>query len=69
MAKHKGKPIMTLRMSKWQISGLKYCARKEGTTVSAIIRDLIDAYLAKNGIHAGNYEKLEGQLTADDFNV
>lgn len=60
---------MTLRMSQWQINGLKYCARKEDSTASAVIRDLIDGYLAKNGIHAENFEKLEGQLSADDFNV
>lgn len=60
-----GDPIMTLRLPTWMISGIKLVARKEGTTVSEIIRDMVAAVLAENGITERGMQVIEGQIKLD----
>lgn len=48
--KEYGDPVVTVRMPKWQIAGLKLVARKEHTTPSELIRDMVAAVLYENGI-------------------
>ena len=56
-----GDPILTLRLPPWQLIGLKNLAVKQNTTASAILRDLILAYLTTNGITPDHGQPLDGQ--------
>ena len=60
-----GDPILTIRMPAWQISGLKLVARKEKTTPSALIRDIVAAVLHENGITEKGMEVIKGQISMD----
>ena len=60
--KHRGRPIITLRLDAGRIAALKICARGHGLTVSDLIRQLIDKQLKEDGITAST-EQLPGQLT------
>lgn len=62
MAKrHKGRPIITLRLDAGRIAALKMAANKHGLTVSDLIRQLIDEQLTKDGIPTTS-EPLPGQV-------
>ena len=62
----KGRPTIALRLDKWQIAGLKLIARRNGLTVSDLIREMIDSLLLVNGIGASS-EELPGQITTNDL--
>lgn len=66
MAKtYEGSPILCMRLSGWQISGLKKLAREQGITVSDILREYVAAYLARNGITERGMQEIEGQMKLD----
>ena len=60
-----GDPVMTLRLPAWMISGLKHVALKEDTTVSALIREMVEALLKERGIHPDADRPIDGQCTLD----
>ena len=63
MAKrHRGRPIITLRLDAGRITALKMAANKHGLTVSDLLRELIDEQLARDGIPATS-EPLPGQMS------
>ena len=63
MAKrHKGRPIITLRLDAGRIAALKMAANKHGLTVSDLLRQLIDEQLSKDGIPTTS-EPLPGQMS------
>ena len=63
MAKrHRGRPIITLRLDSGRIAALKMAASKHGLTVSDLLRQLIDAQLKQDGITA-TADPLPGQLS------
>ena len=59
--KHKGRPIITLRLDAARIAALKMAANKHGLTVSDLIRQLIDDQLKQDGISVTS-EPLPGQV-------
>ena len=61
-----GEPVMTLRLPTWMHAGLKIAARKEGTTVSGILRELAAAKLKEHGITAEGAKPIDGQITLED---
>ena len=60
--KHRGRPIITLRLDAGRIAALKMAAGKHGLTVSDLLRQLIDEQLTKDGIPTTS-EPLPGQLS------
>lgn len=63
MAKrHRGRPIITLRLDAGRIAALKMAANKHGLTVSDLIRQLIDEQLSRDGIPISS-EPLPGQIS------
>ena len=60
-----GDPVLTLRLPAWMISGLKQVALKEDTSVSALIREMVEALLKEHGIHADADRPIDGQCTMD----
>ena len=60
--KHRGRPIITLRLDAGRIAALKMAAGKHGLTVSDLIRQLIDEQLTKDG-RPTTSEPLPGQLS------
>ena len=65
MRKFYGDPILTVRMPAWQITGLKLVARKENSTPSELIRDMVAAILAENGITEKGIKVIDGQIRLD----
>ena len=66
-SKQWGDPVLTLRLPAWQISGLKKIASEHQTSVSALIRDQIDALLYVNNITAEAERPLDGQIRTSDL--
>ena len=63
MAKrHRGRPIITLRLDAGRIAALKMAADRHGLTVSDLLRQLIDEQLTRDGIPVTS-EPLPGQLS------
>ncbi len=63
MAKrHRGRPIITLRLDAGRIAALKMAANRHGLTVSDLLRQLIDDQLKQDGISVTS-EPLPGQLS------
>ena len=63
MAKrHRGKPIITLRLDAPRITALKMAADRHGLTVSDLLRQLIEDQLKQDGITISS-EPLPGQMT------
>ena len=63
MAKrHRGRPIITLRLDAGRIAALKMAADKHQVTVSDLLRELIDEQLTRDGIPATS-EPLPGQMS------
>lgn len=63
MAKrHRGRPIITMRLDAGRIAALKMAASKHRLTVSDLIRQLIDEQLSKDGIPITS-EPLPGQMS------
>lgn len=60
--KHRGRPIITLRLDAGRIAALKMAASKHGLTVSDLIRQLIDEQLIRDGIPTTS-EPLPGQIS------
>ena len=58
---YRGRPIITLRLPREYIAGLKILAREEGTTVSDLLRDLIKGELDAHHISV-EPKPLEGQI-------
>ena len=68
MSKQWGDPVITLRIPKWQIAGLKKLAAENGTSVSALIREQIESVLYINGITAAPTPSvIEGQISTSDL--
>ena len=62
MAKHRGRPIITLRLDASRIAALKIAANRHGMTMSDLLRQLIDNQLKQDGITATS-EPLPGQMS------
>lgn len=62
VAKHRGRPIITLRLEPGKIAALKICAQQRGLTVSDLIRWLIDDQLQRDGISTTS-APLDGQMS------
>ena len=63
MAKrHRGRPIITLRLDVGRIAALKMAADRHGVTVSDLLRQLIDDQLSRDGISPAS-KPLEGQMS------
>lgn len=60
--KHRGRPIITLRLDAGRIAALKMAANKHGLTVSDLIRQLIDNQLKQDGISVTSVP-LPGQVS------
>jgi len=60
--RHKGRPIITLRLDAARIIALKEAAGKHGLTVSDLLRQLIDEQLRRDGISTSS-GPLPGQLS------
>ena len=60
--KHRGRPIITLRLDAGRIAALKMAANRHGLTVSDLIRQLIDDQLKQDGISVTS-EPLPGQVS------
>ena len=60
--KHRGRPIITLRLDASRIAALKLAADKHQVTVSDLLRELIDEQLARDGISATS-DPLPGQMS------
>ena len=64
----RGRPILTLRLDRATISALKISARRHDTTVSDLVRALIDEQLEKDGIdRSGTNVPISGQRDIDDY--
>lgn len=64
-----GDPTLTIRLPSHQIAQLKILARENETTVSAIIREMIDAYLDAFGHDDHSADQLPGQMFIDDLDA
>ena len=63
MAKrHRGRPIITLRLDAARIAALKMAAGRHGMTVSDLLRQLIDDQLKQDGISVTS-DPLPGQVS------
>ena len=60
--KHRGRPIITLRLDAARIAALKMAAGKHGLTVSDLLRQLIDDQLKQDGISVTS-EPMPGQVS------
>lgn len=61
MAKQRGNPVYTVRLTRQEIAGLKMLAERQGSSTSEILRDLLRDELKRNGISLQD-EPLEGQV-------
>ena len=61
MAKHRGRPILTLRLGPEIIAALKMSANRHGLTVSDLLRQLIDDQLRRDGISTTD-KPIDGQI-------
>ena len=66
MARYRGRPIITLRLDAGTIAALKISARQHATTVSDLIRELIDEQLDRDGISTEPCP-VPGQRDIDDY--
>ena len=66
MARYRGRPIITLRLDAGTIAALKISARQHETTVSDLIRQLIDEQLNRDGIST-EPRPIPGQRDIDDY--
>lgn len=57
-----GDPMIGIRLPPNILAAVKICARQHGTTISGLIRELIDEQLTKDGIPTTS-EPLPGQLS------
>lgn len=62
---YRGSPILCVRLPEWQINGLKLIARKEKSTTSDLIRDMVAAILHENGITERGMKVIDGQIRLD----
>lgn len=62
MAKHRGRPIITLRLGPEIIAALKIDAHRHGLTVSDLVRQLIEEQLLRDGISTTG-QPIDGQMT------
>ena len=60
--RHRGRPIITLRLDTATIAALKISANRHGLTVSDLIRQLITEQLHRDGISTAP-APIDGQLT------
>lgn len=65
--KYRGNPIMTLRLPSWQVAGLKWLANNRQTSVSTLIRTMIENLLEENGITEGFPSEIPGQIRTSDL--
>ena len=63
--KRYGDPVLTLRVPRETIAGLKISARRRGETTSQVIRDLVNEHLREEGISVPR-EELPGQMHIDE---
>ena len=59
-------PVITLRVPLWMTSALKIQARREGTTVSEMLRGLAEGHLRQNGISGPGDHRIKGKTTRED---
>ena len=60
-----GDPTLAVRFPIWMHTGLKVAARREGTTVSEILRELAAGRLKEHGITAESCKPIQGQVKFD----
>ena len=46
----RGRPTMNVRLEPWQLTALKILAKREGCTVSDLIRESVDTILTVNNL-------------------
>jgi hypothetical protein len=61
MAKQRGNPVYTVRLTRQEIAGLKMLADRQGLSTSDILRGLLRDELKRNGISTQE-EPIEGQV-------
>ena len=61
MAKQRGNPVYTVRLTRQEITGLKMLADRQGLSTSDILRGLPRDELKRNGISTQE-EPIEGQV-------
>ncbi len=59
------KSILTARLPRWQIDGLRRMSDQTNWTVSAILRELVSGYLADHGITEATAKPIDGQCKMD----
>ena len=62
MAKQRGNPVYTVRLTRQEITALKTLASNQGVTTSDILRRLLADELKRNGISLQDDEPIEGQI-------
>lgn len=67
-SKRYGDPVLTLRIPKESLAALKLLAARESTSVSGILRALIDQRLKESGITPAPVP-VDGQITSIDLGV
>ena len=65
-----GDPVVTLRLPREMVTAAKISARRHDTTLSGLVRSLIEAQLHQDGIDYFQPSKpLTGQKSIDDYLV
>lgn len=60
-----GDPLIAVRLPAEVIKGIKTLAERQNTSVSAIVRDLIEGELKENGIKSSPTQ-IEGQMRIEN---
>lgn len=68
MTKQYGDPVLTVRIPREKLAMLKLLARQEQTTVTEILRPLIDQRLEESHIQPPT-TTIPGQITSTDLGV
>ena len=66
----RGRPILTLRLDRAEITALKISARRHGVTVSDLVRALLHEQMARDGLDPATMAApCPGQRDIDDYLV
>lgn len=66
----KGRPKFTFRLDGWEHEALMQYAQQNNTTAGDLMRDLMHAFFATEGIkRPDRQEQLDGQISTDDLDV
>ena len=62
-----GNPVLTVRLPRSMITAGKICARRHNTTLSELLRRLLDEQLQTDGIDWQTIKPIPGQTSIDDY--